>query len=78
MTRKRIQHGQIPNIFNKKQGISKRQRAHAMFLDGKNVDEVAQTLDLKMDTTRSYLWEARYIAEHEPHRITAKRDPMLD
>ena len=67
-------------IFNKHQGLrrNRRQQALTMFLDGKTLDDVILAIGLKRSTASCYLYEARQIAEHEPHRVTAKRDPMLD
>lgn len=55
-----------PNIFNKNKplGLSKRQRAHAMFLAGSDLNEVIAALDLKRGTANSYLFEARCIHEN--------------
>ena len=52
-----------PNIFNKNQGISYRKQAHALFLAGKNLNEVLALLpELKRTTANGYLYEARQIA----------------
>ena len=67
----------IPDISNGKQGISKRQQAHTLFLAGKNLNEVCAALNLKRSTASSYLYEARCIAKDEPHRVV-KQDSLLD
>ena len=64
-----------PNLFNKAKGISKRQRAHALFLKGKNLDEVCAELDLKRSTGSCYLFEARLI--HEQNQKLLKKDDLL-
>jgi hypothetical protein len=42
--------------------ISRRKQAHAMFLRGKNLNEVMAALGLARKTAHCYLWEARYQA----------------
>jgi hypothetical protein len=59
-----------PDIYNKNPINSRRKRAHAMFLEGKNVDEVCEALGLKRSTASVYLFEARHIAAE-------KRDELL-
>jgi len=61
-----------PNIYNKR-GVSvgsKRGKAIAMYLEGKNIDEVTAALSLDPGTARVYLHYAR--------KLHAKRDPLLD
>jgi hypothetical protein len=51
---------------------SKRQQAHAMFLDGKDMEYVIKELQLKRNTASVYLFEARCIL------AKAQSDKLLD
>ena len=59
---------EIPNIFNRKQGPSKRSQAIAMYLAGKNKSEVKAALDMCEASASAYLTIARNMV----------RDPLLD
>ena len=48
-----------PTIFNKRDTLSKRKRAHTMFLAGSPLEEVIAALELKRTTASVYLYEAR-------------------
>jgi hypothetical protein len=59
-----------PTLFNKRApGVSRRQRAIAMFLAGATLDEVISTLGLKRNTAGSYLFDARCTFEAQKREL---------
>ena len=53
-----------PTLYSNKHKplLSRRKQAHAMFLQGENLDAVMTQLDLKRATAHYYLYEARQMA----------------
>ena len=49
--------------------VSRRQRAHTMFLAGSSVDQVIAATGLKRITANMYFWEAKHIFKQSNDKL---------